>query len=178
MSTSNKNNQGFTLVEALMTVAIFSVMMGTVYITMIMSQRSLDAYLQTAAPRQNLRMAMAAMVRELREAQNLFIDTRHRYGPNDHTIILTFQRPQYGDLTYAWTDTGNDAGKIIRTNYSNKIVLARNITSLSLTAPFAGEIIIEIGAGTIKGTALRLKEKVALRLQTGMFAESQNEAIK
>ena len=177
MDTSSENNKGYTLIEVLITLAIFTVMMTTINATMMMSQRSLDIYTQKTAPRQALRSAMAAMVKELRGSQNLFIDDRHRNDDNDHSITLTFQHPQYGDVKYSWTDTGDDAGKIIRTNYSSITVLAYNITSLSFTSPFTDQVIIDIGDGN-KGAELQLTQKVALRMQTGMFAESQNETIK
>jgi len=177
MSAPDKINRGFTLIEVVITLAIFSIMMQTIYTTMMMSQRSLNIYARTTAPKQNLRMAMATMVKELREAQNLFINKRPGEDQDGKSIVLTFQRPMYGDVKYSWTDTGDDAGKIIRTNYSNVNVLAYHITLLDFTSPSTDQIIIEIEDGT-NGAGLQLKEKVALRMQTGMFAESQNETIK
>ena len=164
--------KAFTLIEVLITLAIFTFMMAAIYSTMLISQRSWNIYADTTAPKQSLRAVLPAMARELREAQDLFITKE------PHNIQVTFKRPKYGELKYSWTDEGKDAGKIIRSNYANETVLAYNIKSLSFSSQRNNEIIIEVSGRTKSSNDLKLAEKVVLRAQTGVFAESQNEQIK
>ncbi len=162
--------KAFTLVEVLVTLAVFTVILEAVYTALVVAQRSWDVNWKSIEPKQQLRRALVSMVTELREADGLFI------VKDGHGTRLTFQRPDYGEVQYSWTDTGKDAGKIIRTNDSNRRALAGGITGLSFTEPINNEIIIKVSAGANKDYSL--EEKVALRSRTGLFAQSADEKIK
>jgi prepilin-type N-terminal cleavage/methylation domain-containing protein len=158
-------HRGFTLLEVLVSVAIFSIVIEAIYSTVIISRRSLNVYAQTAGPKEGLRAALGAMVKELREAGDPLILQK------EHNVTMSFQSPLYGNIKYSWTDTGTDAGKLMRITGKDTSVMAYNITHLSLTLPYSNnQVLIDIvDGGSLNGTPLELKEKVALRMQTGLF---------
>lgn len=157
-------NRAFTLVEVMITMAIFTLILEAVYGTVIISQRSWNTYAQTTAPKQNLRATMAALVKELRGSSGLSLVKK------TGDVELNFRHPSYGNVKYTWTDAGEDANKILRINNSHKTVLAYNITDLAFVLPFSNDqVTIEIGSKIANGTTLQLKEKVALRMQTFLF---------
>jgi len=156
---------GFTLLEVVITMAIFTVILESIYTTMAISQRALESYAQTTAPKEGLRAIVSAMTRELRGASNPFV------RKNEHDITFGFQHPLYGQVKYSWTDNGTDAGKIIRSDSSKQSVVAYHITALDFSLPLTNnQVIIDISDGNpANGSAMELKQKVALRMQTGIY---------
>ncbi len=165
-----KTSLAFTLIEVLIVLAIFTVMAGSMYSVLLISQRSWDRYAADIVPKQELRSLLAAMAHELRESRNIFIVT------SEQQVKMTFVRPKWGEIAYTWTDQGADARKIIRTNYANQRVMAYNISSVSFSAPQDHEVIVALS--TKGGQEFQLKEKIALRAKTGLFAQSNNEQIQ
>lgn len=159
-----------TLMEVLIVMAIFTVMIGSLYSALTLSERSWTIYSETTAPKQTIRMVMAAMVRELREAEEPFI-TKEQSG-----IKLSFQRPKYGRVEYAWTNQGKDAGKIIRTNYTQQGVLAYRVGSLEFTLLTSNLILIHCASSADPNIAL--DTEVTLRNKTGLIMQGQNEKIR
>lgn len=103
------------------------------------------------------------MSNELREAKNISINK----DEHQHSITINFERPGVGDVSYSWSDTGENADRIIRKNGDNSRILASQITYLSFDQPLDNEIIFEVTAG--KDKQYDLQEKIALRLKTSMF---------
>ena len=167
MSHSKK---AFTLMEVLMTLALFLIVLQTMYMMFLLSQRSWDNYTARIAPRQELRRALTSMVNELRHGRDPFITKE------DHGTRLVFWQPDAGETAYSWTDTGEDAGKIIRTNYANRRLLATAIGFVSFQSPKTDEVFIKVGSQ--QDNAVFLSQKVALRSKTGFFAQSENEKVK
>ncbi len=161
----NKKQYAYTLVEVLMTCVIFTLILESIYTTLTVSQRAWKYYSEDVLLKQNVRGAIIGMSNELREAENIFIIKNE----NSNSLTLNFVRPlSVGPVAYNWSDTGDNAYKIIRTNYSHSRILASNITYLSLTQPADNVITIEVAAGTNKKYDLR--EEIALRGKTGLIA--------
>lgn len=165
-----KSVHAHTLVEVMISLTIFTFMIASIYTTFIMSQRSLKVYSDNIAPKQELRKALVFMSSELREGEGFFIET------SEHDVKLTFALNKYGEVKYSWSNTGDNAHKIIRTNYKHEMMLANNINKLSFLIPHDNEIIIELSAG--KTPPLTLKQKIAIRAKTGLFGQRENEKIK
>lgn len=164
------NKKAHTLMETIVSVAIFIAILGAIYSSFLIAQKSMNISSNVVEPKQQLRRAVISMVGELREASNLFTTK------DDHSFKLTFQHPTYGEVQYSWDSKGDDAGAIVRTNYTNKRILAHDISNLNITQELNNAVEIEVSIGKDKDTTL--KQKVALRPQTGLFAQSANEKIK
>lgn len=162
------NKRAMTLVEVLISLAIFTIMLQAIYSSLMIGQRSWVNYSQDIVPKQQLRHAMGIMVQELREATDMFIVR------DDASIQLTFHKPMVGEVKYIWAVDGDDAYKIIRLQYGKKSTIGFGIASLAFLRPKDDEVIIEMAGSSPKIT---LKEKVALRLKTGLFGQSENEKI-
>jgi prepilin-type N-terminal cleavage/methylation domain-containing protein len=156
--------QAFTLIEVVIACAIFSLILEAVYTTLRVGQNSWNNYSTNILSRQEVRRALIAMSSELREAKNIFIikDTE--------SLSLNFETSSHGTISYVWNKVGEDAFKIIRKNYTNRKILANNISSLSFDFPVDNEIIIDVAGG--KEKSFILKEKIALRLKTNLFTHT------
>jgi type IV pilus assembly protein PilW len=102
-----KRNQGFTVIELLMAVAIGGIVLGSVYSTYTSQQRSYQITEDVTAVQQNLRAAMCLMERELRMAgydpknSNQFgFQAAGSYGraTNATNVYFTVDRDEEGDV--------------------------------------------------------------------------------
>lgn len=153
--------RAFTLIEVIITCVIFTLILESVYITLLAGQRSWTKYSSGVLLKQNLRLALTAMAGELREAKDIFI------VKDEHSVAVHFERPSAGTVSYSWADTGENPYQIVRRNYHNHRVLANDITCFSIDYPMDNQIIMNMAAG--KEKIFTLKEKIALRLKTNFF---------
>lgn len=158
------SHRAFTLVEVMIACAIFILILESVYVTLSVGYRSWNNYSSAVLVKQEVRRAMIAMSTELREAQHIFIVKED----NHHGVTLNFERPSLGAISYTWSDSGEEAYKIIRKNNNNLRTLADHINYLSFDYPTDNQIIIDVSAGN-QNNVFDLKEKVALRLKTNLF---------
>ena len=157
-----KFNLGFTLVETLVSVAIFSALIAAVYTTFLLGNRSWVTSSDKVALQHEVRWALYGMTKELRQAKDIFIT-------NDMTSTkLTFRKPDVGQVSFSFNSIGADANKIIREEETKKRVLAKDITALTFTYLTTDAIVVDITATKkpVFGQEinLHLKEKVVLRL--------------
>src|SRR5438094_10458703 len=101
------NRKAITLMEVLMTAVIFSFVAAGIYTTFMIGTRSWAYYNETVILKQEVRRSLFAMAQELREGKNIFIDK------SPHGVTVTFGRPSKGNVSYSWTDQGENANKII-----------------------------------------------------------------
>ena len=163
-----KNTKAITFVEMMVATAIFTLVVGGLYATFMVGNRSWATYGNSVILQGEARRALMAMTKELREAKNILITKNPAGG-----IAINFNRPPVGVVSYAWNNTGNNANKIIRLNESHTRVLANHISSLSFSYLKNNAILIDITATrkpTIgQATNFNLKEKVALRAKTELY---------
>ncbi len=152
---SRKNKKAFTLVEVVIVCALFTLILESVYTTLFVGQKSWNNYSNYVLSKQNVRRAFISMCNELREAKNIFITK------DEHSIVITFDRPMVGAVAYQWSDSGENAYRILRKNYAKEIVLALDITYLSFELPVDNQLIIHVAAG--KNQQFNLMEKITLR---------------
>ena len=158
--------KAITLVEIMVTLLIFSLVISGLYLTFMTGNRSWAVTSTSVLLQQETRGALLAMVKELREASNIFI-TQDSGG-----VTINFNRPTIGIVSYSWSREGDNARKIIRKNLTNTRILANNISALSFTY-FKNAVLIDVTAATTQEgeqpASFNLKEKVALRSKVGPF---------
>jgi hypothetical protein len=162
---------GFTFVEVMISVLIGTVILQAIYTMVLIGQKSWDNYANNMMPKQEVRRGLTAIVSELREAKG-----KPEIETDSTSAKIDFERPVVGKVSYSWTTEGADAHKIIRTQNKKKRILAKDITSFSIKSPKENEIFIALTSG--KDESFSLNQSVALRLQTGLFLQGKNEAIK
>ncbi len=161
---------GITLVEVIITLSIFTVMIGSIYSTLFISQRSWTNYSNNVAPRQEIRWALTSMARELRGSREIFI------VKDDKSITLRFKHSKYGAVQYKWNAEGENGGQIIRKVANGENVLARHITHLDFVSPVNNQVYVAVTAG--EENKVTVGEYIALRTATGFYAQSENDKIK
>lgn len=167
-------NKAFTLVEVMITLLIFTLMLGSIYSTFLVGQRSSANFTDVVSQRQQARLALIAMVNELREARDVFTVR----DDEAQTVSISFERPGTGLVSYTWTGKGEDANKLIRKNYTHVRTLASGIGALDFTVPTNEKVLVEVTAGTPTGKHFTLKQEVVLRAKTNLFMQGENEKIK
>lgn len=160
------NKKAFTLVEALVTALISTVVFAGIYSTYIVGNKAWVHYNDSVAARREARRALLGMVNELRAAENV----RVIEGPDGSAVHFYIQL--IGPVSYIWRNKGRDAGRIIRRNRFKKRIMAQYISDLSFQY-LKDVVIIDITAskrmsdGQMAKAAL--KERVALRSKTPFF---------
>ncbi len=161
-----QNRKAVTLIEALITVLISTVVFAGIYSTYIVGNRAWLHYSDSITTRREVRRALARIVNELRGAENVRV-TQGSSGSAIH-----FYNPSVGPVSFVWNRKGKDANRITRHNRSNKRILAQYISALSFKN-LDDAVIVSVMASkqTTKGQVSRvvLKEKVALRSETPFF---------
>ncbi|MBW1800742.1 MAG: prepilin-type N-terminal cleavage/methylation domain-containing protein [Deltaproteobacteria bacterium] len=101
------SNQGFTLVEVLVTIVIAGVVMAGVYSAYYAQQRSYSTQQQVVAVQQNIRAAMYFMERDIRMAG---------YDPTDDAgAVISTADPNVFEFTYDYDGDGTiGSGETIR----------------------------------------------------------------
>jgi hypothetical protein len=160
------NKKAFTLVEALVTTLISTVVFAGIYSTYIVGNNAWVHYNDSVSSRREARRALSGMVNEIRAAENV----RVIEGPEGSAIH--FYIPMTGPVSYIWRNTGRDAGRIIRRNRFKKRIMAQNISDLSFQ--YLKDVVI-IGVTASKRMSdgqmakASLKERIALRSRTPFF---------
>jgi hypothetical protein len=165
-----KTSGGFTLVEVMVSVLIGVVILEAIYTMVLLGQRAWVEYSDNLSPKQEIRRGLISMSSELREARNPEI------VQDSHNVLVNFERPMVGAVSYSWNDHDENANKIIRTHDEQKRVLAKDVSAVSFVSHDKDEIMISLTGG--KKQSFTLKEQIALRSKTGLFLQGQNEAVK
>lgn len=163
------NRKAFTFIEALITLAIFTVMMASIYAMFLLSQRAWASYAENIMPKNELRRLVISLTQDLREARNIFI------VKDKNAIQLTFKLDSVGEVKISFTPNDVGEGDVIRQNNNKERILAYKITGLNFIHPTDQEIIIDATSGLTK--KFSIKQKIALRAQTGLFLQSAHEKI-
>ncbi|MDI6605876.1 MAG: prepilin-type N-terminal cleavage/methylation domain-containing protein [Candidatus Omnitrophota bacterium] len=152
------SSKGFTLVEVLVSLLILSLLVAAMFMVLNVGDTAFNLDLGMLELQQQARQAMNAMVRELRQAQNLTVTVIDQDSDR-----LTFSTVDEADISY-YRNINNS--QLIR-EYPAGVtkVLANNITyfKCALVTPL---LTIQLRAGRTfrqKPMAFSLTEKVRLR---------------
>ena len=155
-----QRKKGFTLIEMIVTVSIFTMMTGALYTIFLVGNKSWTTFSTNVILQHDVREGLFAMTKELRRARDILI-IKEESGTK-----INFLRWPVGLVSYSWSSEGVDANKIVRTNNGNVRVLADNISALSLES-LPNAVVIDMTASQILASGptsqFQLKEKVALR---------------
>jgi len=125
----DKVKKGFTLVEVLITLVIFSVIFGAIHQIYIASQKAWDSDLSLLDLQQSIRPGLYSVVREVRAASLASIamgaGCDHLATP-ENCDQVTFDTPSENNIQFFHNSTDN---QLIRQDSSaNQRILASNIT--------------------------------------------------
>ena len=102
-----QRNDGFTLTELLVAMAIASIVMASIYSTYMSQQRSYEITEEVTAVQQNLRAAMFYLERELRMAG---YDPEETAGATFHDLTSSPQQPAPGTaFEFSWDGAASGA---------------------------------------------------------------------
>ena len=156
--------KGFSLVEVMVSVAIFTMMMLGVTTAFLAGRSAWEVNLNTTDVQAQARLALWGVAKDLRQA-GVISGLPQTVSP----VTFSFDHPAEGAVTYTWTrDTVTGVGNIVRDSsaWPNKTV-ARNISAFSLTEN-GSDVVISITAmhtsSTGKTDSMSLTEKVVKRL--------------
>ncbi len=156
----NKSNKGFTLVEVMVTTFLATVLFAGIYMTFVFGHKTSNHYSDYVQNRQQVRLALNWMVRELREAQQVFL------VEEKDSLRLDFSKKKVGSISYIWSAEGEDKGILRRIGPVNSRILAREISAIFIDYPKVDTLLIEIvSAGRKEEDEIRLKGQVTLRSQ-------------
>ena len=157
---SLKNTKAFTLVELLTTISIFTFVMGAVYTIFLVSNKSWATFSNNMILQHDVREGMIAMTKELRRAHGFFL------VQEPGNMRLNFLRYPVGMVSYTWSDSGENAYKIMRRNNENIRILTSDIKKFSLEL-LSDAVVIDLTASKALPTGekneFELKSKIALR---------------
>ena len=152
-----------TIVEILITVTIFSSLMGAVYQAFLVGNRSWASYNTKVATQRQARWALFSMGKDLRQAKNILVTQ------DDDRLVLSFMRPGIGVVTYTYYKTGPKTNKLIRTENGKERVIASDIVKLEIDYPTTDVISFDITTSQkplfSKLMTFNLKEKFTIRLK-------------
>ncbi len=131
---SSKETNGFTLVELMLVVFIFSIILGVVFVVLSMSSRSWQSGNVQVEVQQETRKGMYSMLKELRQSSLARITVT--------ADMVTFRIPQNvdnsGNITWGedivYSLGGLNGEQLLRTQDEESRVLANNVQSLQFSA--------------------------------------------
>ncbi|MDO8580928.1 MAG: type II secretion system protein [Candidatus Omnitrophota bacterium] len=120
-----KANSGFTLIETVVVLGIFSVIVGGLYSTLLAGKKVWSENESQAIAQRSVRQTLAVMTGDLRVAQYINLTQ------SSSSVAVDFFHPVAGPITYSWATTGANANKIIRTTDTGSQILGQYISQLS-----------------------------------------------
>ena len=122
-----RTDNGFSMVEMLVVVAIFTMLMSGLFTTLSVGNASWQSSENGVAIQRDARNALWAMTKDLRKASGAVITQ------SAGSTTLVFTHPTDGAVTYSWVNSGAGAKQIIRTTAAATRILANNISALTFT---------------------------------------------
>ncbi len=122
-----RTNGGFSMVEMLVVVGIFTMLMAGLFTGLAAGNASWQASENGVAIQRDARNALWAMTKDLRKASAAVITQ------SSGSATLVFTHPTDGSVTYTWSNSGANAQKLIRQMTASSRTLASNISALTFT---------------------------------------------
>ncbi len=152
-----KNNRGFTLIEIIIVVFLFSIVSAALFSVLASAKNSLNAGESQVGVQQACRNGLDAMIKELRQAGVSTITNVPANGTNYNTI--TFQIPTVISAAgITWSSNVNYAlgglngRQLLRLESGNQKVLANNISALSFNRSATNPNVVNINITAQKNT--------------------------
>jgi len=152
-----KNNKGFTLLEIIIAVFLFSIISAAIFSVLATAKNSLSAGESQISVQQACRNGLDVMIKELRQAGALTISDVPANGTNYSAI--TFQIPTaISETGITWSSNinyslgGLNGAQLLRTQSGSQKVLANNISALSFNRSAANPNVVNISVTAQKNT--------------------------
>lgn len=152
-----KNNQGFTLLEIIIAVFLFSIISAAIFSVLATARNSLSAGESQISVQQACRNGLDAMIKELRQTSASTIPD----VPSDGTSYsaITFQIPASLSATgITWSSSiryslgGLNGKQLIRTQSGSQRILGNNISAVSFNRSAANPNVVNISITAQKNT--------------------------
>jgi prepilin-type N-terminal cleavage/methylation domain-containing protein len=154
--------KGFTLVESMLSVAIFVIMIAGLATAIVAGRSAWEVSQNSIAVQTQVRAVLWNIAKDLRQA-GTSLSLTQTVG----ALTLTFAHPVDGSVTYAWTkDAVSGVGDVTRQKSTGTKIIARNISALSVINNGTDVVITATATGTSatrKTDVMTLKEKVVMR---------------
>ncbi|MEK6732521.1 MAG: prepilin-type N-terminal cleavage/methylation domain-containing protein [Candidatus Omnitrophota bacterium] len=152
-----KNNKGFTLIEIMVVVFLFSIIFAAIFSVLGTGRNSMSVGESQIGVQQACRNGLDAMMKELRQADVSTIIGVPANGVNYNSI--TFQIPTtVGAAGITWSSNiqyalgGLNGTQLIRTQSGSQKVLANNIAAVSFNRLAASQTVLNISITAQKNT--------------------------
>jgi len=152
-----KNNRGFTLLEIIITVFLFSIISAAIFSVLATAKNSLSAGESQIGIQQACRNGLDTMVKELRQAGASTILDVPNNGINYSAI--TFQIPaSLSAAGITWSSSiqyflgGLNGKQLIRTQSGNQRILGNDISAVSFNRSAANPNVVNISVTAQKNT--------------------------
>ena len=155
-----KNSRAISMVEIMVTTVIITLIIGSLHSLLSSGRMSWGSYENKLAVQRDARQALSRLSRDLREASGVSVTQ------DSGNATISFTKSDLGSVSYAWTNSGSDAKKLLRTFQSVSTTIATNISAISYTAT-ASSVLVNVTASKTdtsgKTATFQLVEKIALR---------------
>ncbi len=157
-----QKRKAFTLLEILVTVALFTFLVAAVYQAFLVGNRSWTSYNYRVSMQRELRWTLYALVKDLREAKEILVTQ------DDTKSVLSFNKPGSGIIIYTWFKAGDRAQHLLRQEESKERTIAQHVSNLEFIQPSTKEIFVDITVTErplfAAPLSLNLKQKVKVRI--------------
>jgi prepilin-type N-terminal cleavage/methylation domain-containing protein len=153
---------GFTLVEVMISVAIFALLMGALMTSLVTGRAAWEASQNGLEVQAQARSALWVLSKDLRQA-GVTLDV----AQSPTSVAITFSHPADGAVTYTWVkDPVTGLGDVTRLTASRTRIIARNISAFSVTNN-GTDVLINVTATHMSATkkldSMSLSQKVVMR---------------
>jgi prepilin-type N-terminal cleavage/methylation domain-containing protein len=152
-----KNTKGFTLLEIMIVVFLFSVISTAIFSVLASGKNSLSAGESQVGVQQACRNGLDSMIKELRQASVSTITGVPADGTNYSSITLQIPTA-IGATGITWSSSiqyalgGLNGAQLLRTQSGSQRVLANNVSALSFNRSVANPSVVNISITAQKNT--------------------------
>ena len=158
--------KAITFVEVMLALLISTFIIGGLYTTLVVGNRSWLVYTDSVILKQEIRRAIFLLSNDLRESKNVHVEE------SADELQLSFYRPAKGTIVYRWEKTGDKAHQLTRSSSGGERIVAQNINGFSVQENSGSvELTLLVRKKSFAGQEIefQLGQNVALRYQNPIF---------
>jgi len=160
-----KSQGGYTFIEVMMTVGIFTMMMAALYAGLVAGETTYNSYEAAAVAQREATKAVFSLTRDLRMGTDLTFVTQE-----DNSLEFNFSHPGDGTVTYTWATSGTYPNQLRRqaTSEEDSKLIAVRLSDLDVTEG-ASHIRIDVTSYVLmddgSSNTFQLVDKIVPRLE-------------
>ncbi|MDP8211846.1 MAG: prepilin-type N-terminal cleavage/methylation domain-containing protein [Candidatus Zapsychrus exili] len=152
-----ESNKGFSLIEMMISLAIFSFIASGLYSILMVSNNSWHTHVANIDAQGQARLTADFLARELRTAEAILIIQ------DENSVNLSFSVPGADNVAYSWDKFGEHNDQLIRTTSENSRIVARDVFSLSIVED-NDEVLIDLMISVDKLEDMRGSDSSDIRI--------------